>query len=232
MLRWYGAVSRLGLNVRILHPGSAWPEHLKMIIVPAMQMIDETLVKRLDEYSAAGGHLILTCRTGLMNKHGHLWEGPAAQPILPLIGARIESYDSLPEGATGHIDLEGNGQHAWNVWGDLLHPDEETKVIAWYADQFYADTPAVTSRRNGKGRVIYSGVYGEPSFHNTLVEMLVLDAGLPCTPLPDRVFVYQRGPCTICLNYTDKPVAVPAPDGAKFVIGSAQMEAAGVAVWL
>jgi len=93
---WHSAAARMGLNVRILHPRQPWPEGLKLIVAPAMQMVDDALVKRFDDFAAAGGHLVLTCRTGVMDRDGQLWEGPAAMPILPLIGTRIEAYDSLP----------------------------------------------------------------------------------------------------------------------------------------
>jgi beta-galactosidase len=231
LLRWYGALMRLGLNVRIIHPGRAWADHLKMIIAPGVQMVDQALVRRFGDYAAAGGHLVLTCRTGLMNLNGQLWEGPAAEPILPLIGARIEAYDGLPDGATAHVDISGHGRHAWNVWADLLQPGEGTEVLARYADQFYAGAAAVTTRRHGRGRVTYSGVYADQPYHDALLEKLVPMAGLPCEPLPDRVCVYRRGPYTICLNYTDQAVAAPADSGVTFVVGSSRIDPAGVAVW-
>jgi beta-galactosidase len=49
--------------------------------------------------------------------------------------------------------------------------------------------------------------------------------------LPARVRVLRRGPYWIALNYQDKPVDTPAPPGARFLIGSAQLAPADVAVW-
>jgi len=231
LLRWYGALMRLGINVRVLHPEGEWPAHLKMIIVPAAQMIDPARVQRLDAYAAGGGHLVLTCRTGLMDRNGQLWEGPTAQPILPLIGAAIDGYDSLPEVATAHVAFDSHSRYAWGVWGDLIQPNPGTEVLARYADQFYAGTAAVTTRSHGRGRVTYSGVYGEQPFHDALVKKLAELSGLHHAPLPNRVSVYRRGPYTICLNYTDKSVEAPAPAGVTYVVGSSRIEPAGVAVW-
>ena len=72
----YGAVARLGLPVTILHPDLLWPDDLKLIIAPALQLVDQPLIDRLSAFARAGGHLLLTCRTALMNRNGHLWEGP------------------------------------------------------------------------------------------------------------------------------------------------------------
>jgi len=229
--RWYGAAMRLGLQVRMLHPNKPWPKDLKMIVAPALQMLDEALTKRLDEFAKAGGHLLLTARTGLMNRDGHLWEGPTAQPIIDMIGARIEAYDSLPEGAVGHVEVIDGGKHTWNIWGDLLYAEDGTKVLAKYTDQFYAGATAATQRKHGEGVVSYSGVFGDQSYHDLLMEKLVRQTKLTATSLPDRVCVYKRGPYTICLNYTDKSITAPAARGAKFVVGMSKIEPAGVAVW-
>ncbi len=231
MLKWYSAIARLGLNVRIVNPHREWPTDLKMLVAPAIQLMDEKLAKRFEDYASAGGNLVLTCRTGLMNRDGHFWEGPTSAPIVPLIGASIEAYDSLPDGANGQVEIIDGGKHSWNIWGDLLYAAEDTKVLAKYTDMFYAGAVAATQRKLGQGTVTYSGVNADYSYHNALMEKLAKQFKLATKVLQDRVHVYQRGAYTICLNYNDKPVAAPAPKGAKFVVGSAKIEAAGVAVW-
>jgi hypothetical protein len=49
--------------------------------------------------------------------------------------------------------------------------------------------------------------------------------------VPGRVQVLRRGPYRIALNYQDQPVNAPAPASAKFLVGSAKMGPADVAVW-
>ena len=43
--------------------------------------------------------------------------------------------------------------------------------------------------------------------------------------------VLKRGPYRIALNYQLVPFDAPAPRGAKFLVGSRQVEPVGVAVW-
>jgi beta-galactosidase len=193
-------------------------------------MFDKSLVKRFDEYASAGGQLILTCRTGLMDRTGQLWNGPLGQPILPLIGAQIEAYDGLPDDAWGTVEMDAT-KHRWQVWGDLLHAEPDTKVLAKYADQFYAGAIAATQKEHGSGIVTYCGVYAEPSFVDALVEKIARQANIPVTVLPSRVHLIERDGLKILLNYQDAPVEAPAPVGVKFVIGSRRVEPAGVAVW-
>jgi beta-galactosidase len=194
-------------------------------------MISPALVSQFDAYARAGGHLLLTCRTGLMDETGQLWEGPTAMPILPLIGATIEAYDGLPEDTAGRIEMDDRDDYTWGVWGDLLYPHGSTRTIARYADQFYAGAAAVTQNRLDRGTITYCGVYAEPPFYAALVESMARQAGLPFYELPDRVQLLSRGRHRILLNYNDKPVTAPASPAASFVIGQRQVEPAGVAVW-
>lgn len=230
----YAAVARLGLPVKVLEHDGSWaqerPENMPLLIVPAMQMVDDAFVRRLDQYASRGGHLLLTCRTGWMDRTGQLWEGPTAAPILPLIGGNIDGYDSLPEETWAHVQTEGRS-YRWSVWGELLVPAKETRVLATYADQFYAGTAAVTQAAHGKGSVTYSGVCAEPTLDEALVERLARQAGLLVSPLPPNVHVLERDGHKVVVNYQDKPIQAPAPANAKFVIGGRTVPPAGVAVW-
>jgi beta-galactosidase len=193
-------------------------------------MIDPELVSRLDGFAAGGGHLVLTCRTGLMDRNGQLWEGPLAKPILHLIGAAISSYDVLPDDLLGKVEFAGK-KYPWNIWGDLVQPNPGTEVLAAYADQFYAGTAAVTRAKYHAGTVTYCGVFGPYDLAEAIIEKLATDAKLKASPLPPRLHVLKRGPYSVALNYRDVEVEAPAPAGARFIIGNRTIGPAGVAVW-
>jgi beta-galactosidase len=233
LITWHAALSRMGLRVMILRPGMDWPAQLPVVVAPGVQMIDDDLLGRMKTYAGGGGNLVLTCRTGLMDRTGQLWEGPTAAPILPMIGATIDGYDGLREGRFGKIKFNSR-EYAWGVWGDQVVPNPGTQVLATYEDQFYAGAPAITRNKLGKGTVSYFGVFSEPPLVEDFIESLAGSIGadrLGSKALPPRVRVLRRGPYWIALNYQDRPVGTPAPTGARFVIGSAQLAAADVAVW-
>jgi len=227
---WYAAAARIGLRVKILAPGQPWPQKLPMIVAPALQMVSEQDVRQMESYAHDGGHLVLTCRTGLMDRNGHLFEGKTAKPILSMIGGEIEAYDSLPQNVWGQVEFE-NKKYSWGVWGDLLYANPETKVLAKYADQFYSGGAAVTQHKFGSGAVTYCGVHGEAPFVEALMERLAAQLNLRPIALPPRVHVVRRGPYRILLNYQDTSVIAPAPSTARFIIGTRTVEPAGVAVW-
>jgi beta-galactosidase len=227
---WYGAFARLGLGVRVLRPGQAWPSDLPIIVAPGLQMVDDETVDQMKAYAAGGGHLVMTCRTALMDRSGQFFEGPTAKPILPLIGGSIEAYDGLPDSTLGQVEMEGK-KYAWGVWGDLLYGEAETRTLAKYADQFYAGAAAVIQNKYQGGTVTYCGVFGEEAFTDALAERIAGQAKLGVTPLPARVHLVRRGAYRFLLNYTTGTVDAPAPPKTRFVVGSRKVEPAGVAVW-
>lgn len=228
--RWYAAFSRLGLNIAIVHPGELPPQPPAILAAPGLQMVERTWIDQFEAYASAGGHLLLTCRSGLMDRRGQLWSGPTAAPILPLIGASIEACDAPPPGASGHVYCEDK-PFAWDTWGELLYADDATKVLAKYTDQFYAGAACVTRRKLGEGTVTYCGVFGQQAMIDLLAQRTAERAGLKVLHLPSRVQVLRRGPYHILLNYQDKAVEAPAGPGSRFIVGGARVEASGVAVW-
>jgi beta-galactosidase len=229
---WYAALSRLGKRIMILRPGARWPRDLPLIVAPAVQMVDEDLILDLAGYASGGGNLVLTCRTAWMDRTGQFWEGPIAKPILPLIGATIPSYDGLREDCFGKIDFEGS-KYDWGVWGEQISPAADTQVLATYADQFYAGAAAITQRKMDQGTISYFGVFSEPPLVDAFVESLAKKIGLikKDALLPTRVQVLRRGPYRIALNYNARQISLNVPRSAKFLIGSASLGPAGVAVW-
>lgn len=228
--QWYASLARLGQKIEIVLPNRPWPKGMSIVVAPGVQMVDETLIKQFDEYASGGGNLVLTCRTGLMDRNGQLWEGPVAKPILPLIGGAIEAYDGLPEGTFGKVEMDGV-QHKWGIWGDLMYAEPNTKVLAKYSDQFYAGAAAVLHRKHGKGTVTYCGVNAENTFTDALLDKLIPPTKPPLAKLPPRVQVLRRGKYRIALNYQLVPFDAPAPKGAKFIIGAKKVDPVGVAVW-
>ena len=89
----------------------------------------------------------------------------------------------------------------------------------------------VKSMEGAKGTVTYCGVFGGRDLAEAVIEKLAGAIQLNLQPLPDRVRVVRRGAYAIAMNFSDQAVATPAPAGTDFVIGSAELAPAGVAVW-
>ncbi len=229
-MRYYRALKSVEAPVDVLTPDRDFSRY-PFVVAPAFQLMDQRLAQRLSDYAMAGGHLILTCRTGEKNKQGHLWEGPWAMPILPLIGAKIPYYDDMPQGVDAHVSAGGK-TYAWGSWGEILEPDEGTEVLARYADQFYAGKPAAVTHALGKGTVTYIGVDTlDGELERTLVRGVFEAAGAAPANLDPGFLVDWRDGFWVATNFTSKTQTIPAATDAQLLIGHRDLPPAGVAVW-
>ena len=231
VLRYYAAAKSLGAPVDVV-PEDADFSRYPFLVAPAYQLMDPPLAARLASYAAAGGHLVLSCRTGQKDRDGHLWEGPWAQPILDLIGASIPTYDLLPGQLHGAVQA-GARTYRWGVWGEQLEPAPGTRVLARYADHFYKGQPAAVSRTLQKGSVLYAGVESlEGDLERDLLRDFYRAAGVTVMNLPPQLFVDWRDGFWVATNFGSATRTAPVPEGARIVIGGKELGPAGVTVWV
>ncbi len=230
LLKYYRALKSFGAPVDMVGEDKDLAAYA-FVVAPSYQLVDEALVLRFTKYVEAGGHLVLSCRSGQKDRMGQLREGPWAGAILGLIGADIWGYDVLPEPFKGRVDAKGK-THDWGVWADLLKPRPGTEVLASYADQFYSGTAAVVRRPLGKGTVTYVGVEtlsGE--LERDVLRGIFGAAGVGLLDLPPQFFVDWRDGFWVATNFSAATVPVPAAAGAKLLVGDREVPPAGVTVW-
>jgi beta-galactosidase len=202
-----------------------------VLIAPAYQLLDKELVDKWKAYVEQGGHLVLSCRTGQKDRNGHLWEAKWAAPIYDLIGAELFGYDIIPSPAKGFVGY-GRKQYEWSNWGDILEPREGTESWAEYRNGFYKGKSAVTHRKLGKGTVTYIGVDTDSAeLEKTVLRQIYEQAGIATEDLPAGLTMEYRDGFGIAVNYSDQVYSVPAPEGAQFIFGGAEIGSCEVAVW-
>jgi beta-galactosidase len=220
----------LGAPVDIV-PETADLSKYKFVIVPAYEMADTALIKKWSDYVACGGHLIITCRTATKNRSGHFWEGPIAQPITSLIGARLKATDMLSYNGQGDIVMNTT-HYSWTNWADLLVPDENTETVAVYDNQFYKGAAAVVKRKLGKGTVTYIGVNTDDSkLEKDILRNAFTSTNASTANYPDGIYVYWRDGFFVAVNYSSENYTMSIPASAKMLIGDKTMQPAGVLVW-
>lgn len=220
----------LGAPVDII-PETTDLSKYKFVIIPAYEMTDSSLVKKWNEYAANGGHLIITCRTATKNRRGHFWEGATAAPIATLIGAHVNATDMLSNHSQGDV-LMDSAHYKWNNWADLLAPDENTRVLATYDNQFYKGKAAVVMRRLGKGTVTYIGLDTDDSkLEKDVLRQVFTSANASVENYPDGIYVYWRDGFYVAVNYSSDSYTISIPETSKILIGEKVLKPAGVLVW-
>lgn len=236
LLKYHRALKRLGAPVDVITEEKDFAAY-PFLIAPAYQLLDPQLVVRWKTYVEAGGHLVLSCRTGQKDRRGHLWEAAWAAPIHDLIGARIAFHDTLPPPNMAKVRTRA-ATHDWFTWGDILEPRAvsgqggRVDTLANYADQYYAGAIAATTRTQGKGTVTYIGVDSlTGDLEAELVREIYGRAGVATEDLPEGFLIDFRDGVWIATNQTASVQRAPIPAGATVILGQPDVPIAGVTVW-
>ncbi len=229
---YYNNLKRMGCPVTFLQEDAVFDsKEYPFMVVPAYQIANESLIAKWGKYVEDGGNLILTLRTAKKDENGHLWKAHNQEPIWDLIGAEITEFDHLPEKYPGTVKYE-NEVHLWYRWADWLIPKQDTKVLAEYADQFYQGTPAVTTRKFGKGTITYIGVYTNAGdLERNVLRATYKNAGATIMDLPNYVFTEWREGYWVTVNYSSESAEAPVSENAKIILGAKTVDPGGVTVW-
>jgi beta-galactosidase len=204
----------------------------KVLLLPAYQLVDDSLISKLTKYVNDGGNLILTARTAQKDKNGKLFELKWAEKIWPLIGAKIKMYDLLPDNLKAEV-LMSEKKYFWNNWADILEADPETEIWSTYNDQFYEGESAVTHVKLGKGSVTYIGPdTDDGQLERDVIARLYESIDLTTEQLPEGVVKVWRDGFWIAINYSSKSIDIKIPENANLLIGEhSTLAPAGVVVW-
>lgn len=202
-----------------------------VVIAPAFELVDRALINKWENYVKQGGHLVLTVRTGVKDRNGHIFSSAWGETIAPLIDAKIEDFDHLPYNVEGKISGLGK-TYSWNNWADLIEANQKKNILATYADQFYAGKAAVVTNKLGKGTVTYIGVDTDNGqLERDVLKKVYEQAGATTENYPEGVYVQWRDGFWVAVNYSSTDYQLEIPAKAEILVGNATLKPAGVAVW-
>ncbi len=237
------------LPARFVHPdqvlaGEVDPATVPVLAVPALYVASDDLLDALAGYAAAGGHLVITFRTGYADEHARArWE-PQPARLREAAGITYQEYTNLlhpvPVRAVQGLDdglpalelPDGAGAAAAATgWADGLELEGAT-ALAEYEHRHLGRTPAVTTHRHGRGRVTWIGTLPGPALCSAVLSW-VAAVSLPpplWTDLPVQVRVDgARRPDGARLwflgNFGDEersvrlPVAAAVPGRTRYRVG-------------
>jgi len=203
----------------------------KVVIAPAYELIDSALVQKWINYVGQGGNLVLTVRTGVKNRWGHIFQSGWAGPIYPLIDATISDCDQLLPDKKGEIDYN-NKIYGWNIWADLTSANKPNNEQAHFTDQFYAGKAAVVTNKIGKGTVTYIGVVTDDfQLERDVLRKVYEQAGATTENYPEGIYVQWRDGFWVAVNYTSNDYDLNLPANAKIITGEKILKSPGVTVW-
>ncbi|MBN1451162.1 MAG: beta-galactosidase [Anaerolineales bacterium] len=191
-----------------------------LVVAPMLYMVKPGVAERFSAFVEAGGTLVLTYWSGIVDKNDLCFQGGFPGPLRQLAGIWAEEIDALAPGDENSIVLaDGNplglsGEYAAFDLCDLIHA-KSAAVLATYKTDFYAGRPALTVNTAGLGEVYYMAARHDRRF---LVDFYrALGARLNMRPiletdLPEAISVHKRSgdgqDFVFVMNFSPDPVEV------------------------
>lgn len=161
----------------------------KVVVLPNQYALSDAAVEALTAFVAAGGVLVATYFTGIVDERDHIRLGGYPGALRDLLGLTVEEFFPLEQDA--HIALSEYGEGA--IWSELGAATSAT-VLATYAEGPVEGSPAVTRNEVGGGNAWYVGTQLSTDGLAQLVDDILSRAAVvPVVPgLPSGVEAIRR----------------------------------------
>ncbi|MBR3755210.1 MAG: beta-galactosidase [Clostridia bacterium] len=207
-VKWYTPFFEKGISVDVISMDSDFSKY-DLVIAPFLYMLKDGTDERIEEYVKNRGNFVATYLTGVVDKDDLCFLGGLpANNLKNVFGIWAEETDSLPEGITNSAACFGKEYEVSHVC-DIIHA-RDAEILGEYKKDFYADTPALTKNRFGKGTAYYVAFRNDKDFARDFCERLIEEIKLKpdCgVSTPDGVYVRKRGECIFITNFADEEKA-------------------------
>ena len=160
-LQWFRALADHGVTADVVPVSSNWDEY-EVAVLPSVYILSEETTRRVRDYVANGGRLIVTYYTGLSDEKDHVWLGGYPGSIRDVVGVRVEEFmpmgDDFP-GVPSRLGLS-NGAVARDIADVIGSVDRSATVLETFRDDPWTGmdgAPAIVANTFGEGRSVYVG---------------------------------------------------------------------------
>lgn len=230
LLSYYGPLRQIAQSVDILSP-SAKLDGYELVVAPGLNVVSAEVAQHLIEYVQQGGHLVLGQRSLMKDDDNSLWPQRQPGPLVEALGGRIEQYYAL----TDPVPVSGNwGESKSELWAEMLSAKSpETQVLMRYgkSNGWLDDQPAAISRKVGKGRITYIGVWLDPKAMSNAARWMLQESNVKPAfgpELPEGVEVSVRygdnkKAVVILVNCTKSKQAIKLPGAMADVLNGGSL---------
>lgn len=197
----------------------------KLLIAPLQYLMTPELAQRYFDYVKAGGHLVLTMRTGVKDEYNICMSDRELPGSLgDLCGIEIRDYDCLRDilVKVTMTDKEAD-DCVGSKWADIISL-KGAESIADYASEFYTGTPCITKNQYGEGAAFYVGTEPEEALMVQLMDVLLTDVGVESLGASDEgveLSVREKDgkKWLFAINFNEVTANYDVPEGFELVQG-------------
>lgn len=173
MRRLYRALYRLNAGVDFVFPETTDLSEYQVVVVPPLYVASDALLKRLAEYARAGGHLVLTLKSGFCDEYSTVRPSMAPGPLRDAAGFHYQEFSNLAKPLALKDDpFQAGAGNQVSDWAEMLLLDT-AKPLAYYDHPFFGKYPAITQNSFGKGMVTYQGTVLSDALQQKLLERVL-----------------------------------------------------------
>jgi beta-galactosidase len=187
----YRALYRLNVGVDFVFPETEDLSVYKVVVVPPLYIASDALLQRLVDYVRAGGHLVLTLKSGFCDEYSTVRAAMAPGPLREAAGFHYQEFSNLEKPPPLKGDpFQSGAENRVSDWADMLLLDK-AKALAYYDHPFFGKYPAITENHFGQGMVTYEGSVLSDKLQQKVLERVLEQAQLigPDQKLPAAVRV-------------------------------------------
>ena len=188
----YCAVKQNGHGCDILNVDGDFSKY-RVVIAPALAIVDEGLAVRLQTFVQAGGTLVLTPQSGTRIPTNAMSDKTRPGLLAGMAGLTIDEVRPYHHDQTNEIGFDRGalaGQTcAVGSWVEILHTSS-AEIVAQFRDEAFAGKPAIACNTLGHGKVYYMGVYLPPPLLREFIGEFLPE--FPVKEIPDGVEVVVR----------------------------------------
>jgi beta-galactosidase len=192
----------------------------RVLFAPALYMVKPGVAEKLAAFVAAGGQLVLTYFSGIVDEHDRVHLGGYPAPFRALLGLEVEEWAVPPDDRATALATTAAGlklglpaRLASSFWAESIRA-ETCEVLATFTEGFLAGRPAITRRAHGRGHAWYVGTELDAEGYAALTRVVTEAAGVRARlNVPDGVEVCERRSADgtryiFLLNHADTPAIV------------------------
>lgn len=158
VFKYYDAFSRENIPVDVIARDEDLSKY-KVLVAPALYMLREETARSIKEFVRAGGTLVTTCMSGMVDKNDLATLEGFPGLLREVAGVWVEETDALLPSRKNSFHIESGdlrGDYPAAILCDIIHL-EGAEAVAVYGSDFYKGTPAICRNDFGAGEAWYVG---------------------------------------------------------------------------
>lgn len=217
---WYRALHNENIAVDFAQPHEDLSRY-RIVFAPLLYQLHPGVPQNLETFVSNGGILIVTFFSGIVDQNDRVILGGYPGLLRKLLGIYVEEFDPWTWDMTNRIKIDEGvvaGTYDCSLWGEVVHV-EGALSLGTFTSDYYANRPAITVHRFGKGKAYYIATQPSDELVSRLTASLCYIARVPrILIVPSGVEVTKRAHSDgnilyFLLNYADSPTCIPLPSG-------------------